>query len=336
MKKTANDRVRMVDVARLANVAPITVSRALSHPSSVAPETLDKIHRVIKQLGYVPNGPAGSLKSQKTQLIAAVIPSINHLFLTAMVQGVSDFLSPLGYHLMLGTSGETLEGEEAIVRAFLSQRPRALLLHNTVHTAECIDLIRASGIPVIETGDLCEQPLDTAVGFSNFDAAYTLTRHLIDRGYENIACVYARSPHNERTQTRIKAYRAAVNDAGLRSGPDLEIATDGDVASGAVVLRDLIDARPQVDAAVFFGGNMALGAHLECQKMRVPIPGRIAIVAFEDTEMGAMLAPAITALRIPRYAIGREAARVALARIGGGSPSGHVDVGFELRIRETS
>lgn len=326
----------MVDVARMAGVAPITVSRALSHPSSVAPETLDRIHRVIKQLGYVPHGPAGSLKSQKTHLIAAVIPSINHLFLTAMVQGVTDFLSPMGYHLVLGTSGETLEGEEAIVRAFLSQRPRALLLHNTVHTPECVDLIRASGIPVIETGDLCEQPLDTAVAFSNFNAAYTLTRHLVDRGYENIACAYVRSPHNERTQTRIKGYRAALEDAGLRSGADLEIATDGDLASGARVLRELMDERPEVDAVMFFGGNMALGAHLECQRQRVDVPRRIALAAFEDTEIGSMLSPAITALRIPRYAIGREAARIALERIGGGAPSGHVDLGYELCVRETS
>jgi hypothetical protein len=198
----------MADVAATAGVSQITVSRALRNPDSVAPETREKIAAAIKQVDYVPNGVAGSLRSRQTNLVAAIIPSITHHFLGRMIQGFSDVLGPSGLHLMLGTSGESLLGEERIVAAFLAQRPRGILLHNTEHTDACRQLLAQSGIPVIETGDLGPNPIDTAVGYSNFDAAFAMTRHLIERGYRRIAFV-SRTRPNERAAERLRGYREA-------------------------------------------------------------------------------------------------------------------------------
>ncbi len=170
----------MADVAAAAGVSAVTVSRTLSSPSTVMPETRARITEAIKAVGYVPNNVAGSLRSKRSNLVATVIPSITHKFLSRMIQGISDVLMPSGLHLVLSTSGETLISEQAAVLSFLAQRPRGFLLHNTVHTDECRRLLRNSGVPVIETGDLASDPIGVAVSYSNYAAAVALTQHLVD------------------------------------------------------------------------------------------------------------------------------------------------------------
>ncbi|MES2537807.1 MAG: LacI family DNA-binding transcriptional regulator [Pseudomonadota bacterium] len=326
----------MADVAATAGVSQITVSRALRNPDSVAPETRKKIAAAIKQVDYVPNGVAGSLRSRQTNLVAAIIPSITHHFLGRMIQGFSDVLSPSGLHLMLGTSGESLLGEERIVAAFLAQRPRGILLHNTEHTDACRQLLAQSGIPVIETGDLAPKPIDTAVGYSNFDAAFAMTRHLIERGYRCIAFV-GRMRQNERVAERLRGYLEALKEAGIaeKSGPIIE--APAGLGGGAQVISQLLEEHPLVDA-VFFGGDaLAGGALLECNRRGVPVPGRIAIAGYDDDDLAAELKPSLTALRIPRYETGRRVAETLLLMLRDVPvPSNTIDLGFELLHREST
>jgi LacI family gluconate utilization system Gnt-I transcriptional repressor len=334
-KPRGREQARMADVARVAGVAPITVSRALSFPESVAPETRKRIDAAVKAVGYLRNSVAGSLKSQRTKLIVAVIPSITHQFLATMIQGLSEVLAENGFHLILGTSGESLMGEEVAVRAFLAQKPCAIVLHNTAHTEDCRQLLALSQVPIIETGDLTEAPLDSTVGYSNFDAARSMTRHLIGRGYKRVAFVGRTAELNERTEERVRGYRAAMQEAGLSADEDLVVVADPGVRSGAAVITRLVEMGKNIDAVFFAGDLLAAGALLECQRQGWNVPERIAVAGYDDSELGASLHPALTTLHIPRYEIGREAAQIALRRMAGGG-SERRDLGFDLRIREST
>ena len=329
-------QARMSDVAKAAGVSSITVSRALSAPDTVAPYTRKRIADAINQVGYVGNNIAGSLKSRRTNLVIAVIPSITHQFLASMIQGLSEGLRAQGYHLVLATSGDARKDEEAVIRAFLPQRPCAVVLHNTQHTDDCVRLLKSTDIAVVETGDLTADPLDIAVAYSNFDAAYGMTRHLIDRGYRHIAFAYRDAEFNERTDERARGYRAALADAGRDACDAFLFATQAGVAGGAAAIRDIVQKHPRIDAVFFTGNDIGAGAILECARQGWPVPSRIAIAGYDDSDLAVTLSPTLTTLRIPRHDIGAAAARAIVARLSGKPADPRQDRGFDIVARQST
>jgi LacI family gluconate utilization system Gnt-I transcriptional repressor len=326
----------MADVAQIAGVSAITVSRALRAPGSVAIATRERIEQAIEDTGYVFDSVAGSLKSRRTRLVLVIIPSIMHSYLAHMIQGVSDVLSPSGLHMVLGTTEESPEGEERAIGAFLALRPCAILLHNTAHTERTRTELLRCGVPLIETGDLIGDALDHVVSYSNFDAARVLTRHLASRNYRRIAFVY-RHPANERTLARRNGYRAALAEAGLKHDARLEVPADPGFAGGTQVIRHLMAIKKPVDAALFVGNDLATAAALECRRKGWDVPGRMAIATYDDNEMAEHMDPGITAVSIPRYELGRRAALVVLESLEVGQLARRtVDVGFELHVRQST
>ncbi len=330
--------VTMADVARIAGVSTITVSRALRAPRSVAPATRERIEQAIAQTGYVFDSVAGSLKSRRTNLVLVLIPSIMHSYLAHMIQGISDVISPRGLHLVLGTTEETPEGEERTIRAFLPLRPCAILLHNTVHTARTRDELPRYGVPLIETGDLIAEPLGHVVSYSNHEAARAMTAHLAASGRKRIAFIY-RGPGNERTWIRRSGYRQALADAGLAFAPELEVAAEPGFAGAATALRHLMGLAQPADAGFFVGDDLAAGALIECRRQGWSVPGRIAVAAYDDSELAAHTDPGITSLLIPRYELGRQAGLLLLESLESGTPvpaPRSIDLGFTLNVREST
>lgn len=325
----------MADVAVVAGVSAVTVSRALSSPDTVSKETRQRIDEAIRVVGYVPNGVAGSLRSSRTTLVATVIPAISHRFLGRMIQGITDELALKGLHLVLSTSGETLEGEEAAVRAFLAQRPRGLILHSTEHTPECLRMIEHAGIAVIETGDLPTEPIGTAVSYSNYAAAFALTEHLLQRGKKKIVMIGQSS--NERSLERMRGYRDALLAANLGHAAVPMIQAQPGPGSGAHALNHLLAVYPETDGIIFVGDSLADGALLECHRRGISVPGQIAIASYDENDLSESQQPRLTTLRIPRYEIGRTVARTLMHILDGGAPASRIiDMGFELVVREST
>lgn len=116
-RKGATPTVR--DVARLAGVAPMSVSRALNNPDSVSPEILQRVREVVDRVGYVPNLLAGGLASKKSRMVAAVVPTISGSVFLEMVQALTDGLAARGYQLMLGQAGYENSREDALLEAII-------------------------------------------------------------------------------------------------------------------------------------------------------------------------------------------------------------------------
>ncbi len=328
---------RMEDVARRARVSMITVSRVLRSPGVVAQRTRERVSKAIAEMGYVRNRVAGTLASSRSNVIAAVIPSISHSALESMVQGLTDAAGEHGLHIILVTSGDSLAGEEDAIEALLAQRPCGLCLHNTTHTARAKALLRGAGIPIVETGDLLARPVDAAVGFSNFEAAKAMTLHLAGKKYRTIA--YAGRPlaSSERAKQRLNGYRAGLKALGRESDPGLVLEISGWMEAAGAATAALLERRPEVDAIFFSAGIMAIGGLMECQRRGWAVPGRLAIAGFDDNELAANTTPGLTTVRVPRYAIGRKAAELLVERLDGRERGpARVDVGFEIVDRASA
>lgn len=330
-------QARMQDVARRASVSAMTVSRALRAPSTVSEETRGRIARAVRDVGYVRNELAGGLRAfNRTKLVAAIVPSVRNSLFAATTQGMSDALRARGINLMLGDSHYSRDEETELINAFLAQRPSGMVLHDSVRSTRARKLLLKAGIPIVEVGDLTRSPLDMVVSFSNFGAGKAMTRHLIERGYRHIGFASLATSITARSAARLGGYKAALRQAARQVDPALIIEVEGGFASGAAALVKLVDEG--ADAIFFAGDVLAVGAALECQRRGWAIPDRVAIASFDDHEIASQVSPPLTALKLPRYEIGRRAAELILERHDGVKHRKPiiVDLGFEILAREST
>ena len=326
----------MADVAREAGVSTITVSRLLRQPDLVTGATRERIERAMAEVGYVPNLIAGGLAATRTQVVAAIVPYIQHGVFADAVQGLSDALAPAKHCVLLGNSGGSMEEEEAIVRTLLGHRPAGLVIQGANHTAQTRKLLEKAHIPVVEMGSLPDDPIDCCVGYSNRDAAFAMTRRLLERGRRRIGFVCAQPAGNDRHALRLAGYRAAMEELGPGFDERVVHITRFGIPQGRKALGRLLDAEPALDAVFCASDLWAAGAVYECVRRKIAVPDTIAVCGFNDQEFAAEMTPSLTTIRVRRREIGFMAGDLILARIAGREvPATRIDVGFELIERQS-
>ncbi|WP_255646937.1 substrate-binding domain-containing protein [Inquilinus sp. Marseille-Q2685] len=322
-------------MAALAGTSPMTVSRALRGEGKVTPETLARIQAAVESLGYVPNLSASSLASRRSGILAVLVPTIGNSVFSETVRGVADAAEGAGLHLVIGDYAYSDDKRRQLVRALVGRRPDALVLVGAVPDEAVRVLLRRHGIPVVETWELSDDPIDMAVGFSNVAAGVEVARHLVERGRRRCAFVGAAE---SRAAARLSGFSQALAEAGA-APPETEIPADLSIEAGRVSLDRLLAHAPDLDGVFFATDVMAVGGLLECQRRGIDVPGRIAIVGLGDLEIGRQLRPALTTIRIPAYEMGRRAGELILARLGKSTEPAEsriIDLGFSLVRRQSS
>ena len=322
------------DVARIAGVSPITVSRALSSPERLAAQTLERVRGAIRQTGYVPNLMAGGLRSARSRLVAAVVPTIAGPVFLDTIQALTDALDARGYQLLLGQAGYRDSREDALIEAIIGRRPSGIVLTGAMHSAAARRRLVASGIPVVETWDLTPTPIDMVVGFSHERIGAAVAAYLHERGRRNPAVISGDDP---RAVRRKDGFARASRELGIRDVPVEWVPAPTTLAAGRAGLARLMAAHPRVDAIVASSDLMALGILMQAQSMGLAVPGRLAIVGFGDLTLLDGVAPALTTVRIDGTRMGRMAADCIIDRAEGREvPVRVVDVGFSIVGRETA
>ncbi len=338
-KRSASGGARMRDVAQRAGVSTMTVSRALSEPDKVSSEMRERVLAAVRDLGYVPNHLARSLSSSRSTTIGLIVPSIDNSIYTQTVKALSDVVRRAGFQLMIAECGYDPLEEEELIATFLAHRVAGLVLHNAEHSEAARAMIRQSGVPVVENGNLPRDPLDMVVSYSNRDASLAMTMHLGRLGYRHIAFASLHAANNDRSRDRIEGYLAALARLGRSPDPRLIVETPRGLAAGAAVLTGLLHSMPEVDALFCAGDVLAAGALFECQRRGWAVPGRIAIASFDDLDLMRHMVPTVTALRLPRYEIGERSAQMLLSRIIDDADhlrGSVIDLKFEIIQRESA
>ncbi len=325
--------VTMEAVGRMAGVSQVTVSRALSDPSKVSPETMARIREAIAVTGFVPNALAGALASRRSMMVSALVPSITNIVYATMLAPFSDELKSRGYQILLSETGFDPEEEAATVEAHLSRRPDAMLLTGVHLAARTRRMLLGADLPVVEVWDITETPIDLCVGFSHAASGRAVAEFAHGAGYRQAAGICAGA---ERAQRRLSAFAERF---GTLSGTDVPVARTerGNLASGRALLTQLIDKRGFTGGVVACSSDvLAQGVLIEAAARGLSVPRDLAVVGFGDQELADAVEPALTTVRVNREALGRAAAQALLTRIDGATPSRSViDVGFTL-IRRAS
>ena len=228
--------------------------------------------------------------------------------------------------------------EEGAIRALLGWQPAGLILQAFVQSPVARQMLAESDAAVVEISEIRgREPIDMAVGVSNFDTAYAMTCHLVDKGYRRIGFVSTPMHGNDRLQQRRIGYRQALVDRGHVYPRDLDVEVPITPAGGGEALLRLVGADPTLDVLFCSSDTLAIGAVQECHRRGWAIPGRIAIAGYGDMDLAAQLFPRLTTVRVPRYEMGRAAVRHLLRRLAGEEDVPRiVPIGFEIVERESA
>ena len=330
-------RVGVREIAKRVGVAPMTVSRVLSNPDVVAPETRAKVLAAIEAAGFVPNRLASSMR-RSGRMIGTVVPPLINSGIADQVQGMSDECQEGGYSMLLVQGEFTLEAEENSIRTLLGWRPAGMILQSFVQSETARQLLKASGAPVVEISEIKgRKPIDMLVGVSNFETAYAMTMHLAAKGYKHIGFVSTPIHGNDRLQQRRAGYHAALAELGVKNRAGMEVEVPITAAGGAQAMTALTDRHKDIDAIFFSSDTLAIGAVQECHRRGWTVPGRIAIAGYGDIELAAQLYPPLTTVKVNRYEMGRRAVRQLLDRLGGTQKMPTItSLGFEIVDRESA
>ena len=326
--------VTLSDVARLAGVSAITVSRVLNTPALVSPDTLARVRSAITQSAYVPNLAAGGLASNRSRLVAALVPTIAGPVFLETIQALTDALAEAGCQLMLGQSGYGGAREDALLNAIIGRRPDGIVLTGIMHSAEGRRRLLASSIPVVETWDITETPIDMLVGFSHEEVGVAVADYLHGRGFRSPGIVIA---SDDRASLRRQGFEKRFAQLGVRGIPVSAVPSPSALGNGRAGFVELQARHPGIDV-VFCGSDViAHGVITEAQATGVSVPGDIAVMGFGDLPFAAFTHPPLSTVRIDGDAIGRQAARFILDRVDGRDVGERVrDIGFSILQRASA
>lgn len=314
-------------------MSPATVSRALNNPGLVAEETAERIRRAVHETGYVPNLIAGGLASNRSRLIAVVVPALANSIFNEMIESMTEELMRARYQVMLALSGYQDQHLAAVVESVLARRPEGLILTGTVTDPVLRERLLSSGATIIETRHLPIHPLGDVVGFSHhaIGAAVADAFHELGRRHPLVV-----SASSERAMERLNGFTQRMASLGVHRVSALTYPIPSTFAQGRAALSEYIDGGGRPDCVMCGADWQAHGVLVEAQKRGIRVPEDLAVIGFGDMDFADSTEPSLSSVRIDGRAIGLEAARILVERAAGLAHAPVIrDVGFNL-VRRAS
>ena len=323
------------DVARLAGVSTATVSRVINSPEQVDARTQRLVRDAVDKLRYVPHGAARALRSARSHMVGAVVPSFDYALYARTTSAMQAVLDAKGYSLVLAEHHYDLGAELRTTEQLIRRGVDAFVFVGLDHDPALFALLEGYGRPYVLTWGVDPMRRHPSIGFDNRAATFEMTRHLIALGHRRFGLLSAVTDGNDRASERGAGVRAALAQAGLAL--DERCARYGpiDLAAASAMMGTLLalpkSRRPT--AVVCTNDVFAVGAMVACRAQGVAIPDDVSITGCDSTDLGATQTPALTSIRTPIVEIGRAAAEQVVARLAGRPFVAFQTLGFELVSR---
>ena len=321
------------DVARLAGVSTATVSRALNAPEQVDVDTRRLVTEAVAKLRYVPHGAARALRSHRSRMVAAVVPSFSYALYARTTSAMQTVLDARGYSMVLAEHHYDLHEELRITEKLLGRGVDAVVFVGLHHEAALFALLADYGRPYVLTWGVDPMRQHPSVGFDNRAATFEMTRHLIGLGHRRFGLLSAATDGNDRATERGAGMRAALAQAGLTLDERNVQYGPINLAAAAEMMQQILEAPNRPSAVVCTNDVFAVGAMMASRSAGVTIPDEISITGVDNTDLGATQTPGLTSIRTPIVEVGRAAAEQVVARLEGKPHSSFATLPFELVFR---
>jgi len=313
--------ITIKDIARQADVSVATVSYVVNKSRWVSPELTERVLQAIEKLGYSPNAIARSLRQKRTKMIGLIVPDSSNPFFAEIAKGVEDAGFAAGYSVILCNSNASIDRELIYLDLLRSKRVEGIIFIATSTHVEPIKPIVKSGVPVVTFyRDVPDLDMDT-FRIDNFQAGYIGTRHLIELGHRQIACIQPASPETP-SGKRVEGYLHAMQEAGLPCQEALMPRGDNRVSGGKEAACQMADSGLPFSAIFSANDAMAIGAIRALRELGYRIPQEVSIVGVDDILLASYTEPPLTTVAQPKYEAGCQAMEFLVERIEGGHTQG--------------
>lgn len=301
---------RLSDVAALAGVSAGTVSRVISSPHLVAPDTAAAVRAAIDKIGWISHGAARALASHKSRSIGAVIPNLSNPVFAQIIYAIQDILLSQGYALILTCSEYDLNKALAGTRSMLERGVDGLILLGVNFPDSLWHLLQVQKVPSIVIYSYRSGSERIFVGVDNARAARAAADHLLELGHREFAILSQDATNNDRVASRLYGFNEALRARGLVVDPERIIYGPWSIQAGYDAVISLIDEKKLPTAILCTNDFHAIGAIAACRDRDISVPRDVSIVGFDDLEITAHLSPPLTTIRVPAVEMGESAAKL--------------------------
>ncbi len=311
MKKTnkSNIKMNMADIAKKAKVSKMTVSRAINQPQSVSKSTLLKIKKIINKTNFSINQTAKFFRSGASNNIFCFIPTLKGGNFNEYVAGILNEAEKFNSKVIIEIYDYSLKKEEEILNSCLSFNPQGIILVGLEHTKKTAKILKRCHIPVVETWDTSNKPIDRLVGFSHNRLGYDITDHMIKK-YKDI--LFVKSNYSSakgdyiRGEKKFIGYRERV----LKEKRKIHFITINSLdftESGKEIISYIKKNKKENIDCIICDEICALGAIYEANQNKIKLPKDLAIAGIGNSQTVQLSSPKLTTIDINAYQIGQKA-----------------------------
>lgn len=308
--------VTLRDVAARAGVSVSVASRVLNADPEVRAreETRTRVLDAARELAYVPNSVGRSLRRQRSQLLALVVPDVTNATFSDLNRGVESAAASQGYSVVLGSSASMLPENGGLERLLNERRVDGALVQkgdgSTLDDIAAMSFDRGR-VVFVNAGSIDGV---STVALDDQAGGALAAQHLLDLGHRRIGLVNG-LPSADTGLRRGEGVRTALAEAGL--APVAETTLGYGLDSGRAAAREMLSTEDRPTAIVVANVNAAFGVLLEAARLGIPVPGRLSVVGVHDVWEAEIPAPALTTVRMPMVELGERAVEMLLARLAG-------------------
>nr|WP_281412757.1 LacI family DNA-binding transcriptional regulator [Rhizobium sp. P38BS-XIX] len=310
-------RATLEEVANEAGVSKMTASRALRGASDVSKDTRDRVLEAATRLSYVGNRLALSLSSQRTNLVAVVVPSMSNVVFPEVLAGISAGLDGSGMQAVFGICDYDVVKEREIIRDMLSWQPCAIIVTGLDQPEETLKLLRNADIPVIQLMDLDGTPIDFNVGLSHGEAGAEMAKALVAGGRRRFGYIGSALERDLRAGKRKAGFERILREHGLHFVDQQLDDAFSSIALGKRLTVAMLAEIPDLDCIYYSNDDMASGGLFACMELGVRVPEKILIAGFNGLDLVNSLPSRIATSQSPRRAMGEVAARLVREAVAG-------------------
>ena len=314
-------KTTITDIARVLNITPATVSRALNDHPAIRETTKKAVRDAAVKLKYQRNKLASSLRLGKSNIIGVIIPSAEINFFGSVIHGIEKMANEKNYNVLIYQTNELYEYEKRGVQTFLQSQVDGILASISKETINLdhYNEIKKRGVPLI-LFDRVSDALDvSSVVVNDYAGAFAATKHLIDQGCKRIAHIGGQQHVNIFNQ-RLKGYIDALNVHNIPVNEDLIIYGKVSIDSGKECMKALLQGKLVPDGVFAVEDFTALGALQSIKFAKKKIPDEVAIIGFANEAFGEYLTPSLSSVNQQTVRMGEEAARLFFDALEKGDP----------------
>ena len=330
-------RTSLKDLADKLGVSIATVSRALRNSHEVGEEMTQKVKKLAKELNYRPNPFAQSLRKEAPRVIGVIVPNLVTHYYAAVLDGIEDYASKLGYSVISSNSHEDHEREAQALDNFLNMHVEGIIACLAQDTTDYshFEQLHEMGVPLVFFARCCLEDMFSQVVGNGDVAAQEATQHMIETGSRRVAFIGGPN-HLDMVRRRKHGYLEALRENRIPIDRDLVVCDkiDFDVARKAT-LR-LLEGENPPDAILAFNDIITYAAFDAIKSKGLRIPEDVAIIGFTDGDTAAFVTPRLSAIMDQAHEQGTKARQLLMKSINGDEKIYKEVVPMILKIRESS